>query len=194
MTQKEKLLRKVAWRLRKVTGISPNGLSFIRVFGTPWILLLLIETLSRGNGVLGMVAVAVYFFVVLTDFFDGPLAREMEERGDTTHDVHYGSALDRISDKLLVVFSLIPFGAHPLIVLIVIGESALLYQALYAKDTKKRKATYIGKVKMFLQTFLMPFLLMGVFYENLMLSRVVLVYMGVVALFTMLSIVSHYRK
>ncbi len=194
ISTKEKILRKIALQLRSLTGISPNDLSFARVFLAPWITLLLIETLGRENIKIAVATIILYMFVVLTDLFDGPLARAMQEDGKNTHDVGYGGVLDRVGDKLLIVFSLVVFGAHPLIVLIIIGESLLAYQALHAKTTKKKQATYAGKIKMLLQTFLMPLLLVNVFYENETFALVVTLYMVIATIFTGMSVVSHYRK
>jgi phosphatidylglycerophosphate synthase len=195
ISKKEKILRKVAWRLRSLIGISPNGLSFVRVFGTPWIAILLIETLSRESVLLAILTIVLYSLIVLTDLFDGPLARAIQTKsGVAAHDSGYGGVLDRVSDKLLIVFSLVPFGAHPLIVVIITGESFLLYQALHAQSKKKKQATYVGKIKMLLQTFLLPLLLAEMFIMNPIYIPAVNAYMALTVIFTALSVVSHYRK
>ena len=166
----------------------------MRVFLTPWIALLLIETLKKESFALAIVVLVLYLLAVLTDLFDGPLARAMQEEGDITHNIGYGGVLDRVSDKFLIVFSLVPFGANPLIITIIIGESLLLYQTLHAKTIKKKQATSAGKTKMLLQTFLMPLLLVNIFYENEVFAVVVTSYMTITVFFTVLSVVSHYRK
>ena len=104
ISKKEKVLRKISLRLKKLTGISPNNLSFIRVFLTPWITLSLIEALERDSVTFAITALSLYLIAVLTDLFDGPLARAVQEEGDTKHNVGYGGVLDRVSDKLLIVF------------------------------------------------------------------------------------------
>lgn len=180
--------------LHRTIGITPNGLSLVRIFLTPWITLLLIETLARGSVSLAVASVSLYALVALTDLFDGPLARALVAEEPHSHDVGYGGALDRISDKLLIVFSLVPFGANPFLVAIIIGESALLYQALHATSTKKKQATYIGKIKMNLQTLLMPILLFAHLSGGEGIAMFSFWYAGLSALFTFLSVWSHFRS
>lgn len=175
-------------------GITPNGLSLLRIFFTPWIALLIIETLRTESVLLFWLTIGVYFFAVLTDLFDGPMARAMVARSAESHDVGYGGVLDRISDKLIIVFSLIPFGFDPFIVLIILGESMLLYQALHATTTKAKQAVNIGKIKMTLQTFLMPLLLFSTIYKDVLSPKCIVVFLGLVVLFTFFSVVTHYRK
>ena len=194
MKAKEYVLQKIAlWAHLKI-GITPNGLSLLRIFLTPWIMLLVVETIHTESVMFFWLTLGVYFFAILTDLFDGPLARAMVARSPQSHDIGYGSVLDRISDKLIIVFSLIPFGFDPFIVLIIIGESMLLYQALHATTTKAKQAVYIGKIKMTLQTFLMPVLLISILYTNILPVKYTFVFLCIVVLFTFLSVVTHYKK
>lgn len=195
ISSKERILQKVGLFLYGTFGVSPNGLSMVRIFGTPWVALLVTESIKRHSAVLAILTIVSYVAVVLTDLVDGPLARAIAADPDSTRDVGYGGALDRISDKLLIVFSLIPFGTNPYIVAIIIGESILLHQALFAKTTKAKQATYIGKIKMVLQTFLMPIILLGVFAggSSNTVSLGITAYAALTTLFTFLSVLSHYR-
>lgn len=192
MSPKERVLRQVGMWLHKTTGITPNGLSLLRIFLTPWITLLIIETIRTMSVSYAVAAIVLYFFAVLTDLFDGPLARALVAEGNTEHDVGYGGALDRVSDKLIIVFSLVPFGLNVYVAAIILGESVLLYQALHAKTTKKKQATYVGKIKMTLQTMLMPLLMVSMFVP--VHPYGVTGFMMLVVLFTILSVVSHYKK
>jgi phosphatidylglycerophosphate synthase len=192
MSPKERVLQQIGMWMHRWFGITPNGLSLMRIFCTPWITLLIIETIRTMSAVYAVCALALYVFAILTDLFDGPLARALVAQGTVSHDVGYGGALDRISDKLIIVFSLVPFGFNVFITAIILGESILLYQALHATTTKKKQATYVGKIKMTLQTILMPLLLVSMFIP--MHMYFVNGYMGLVVLFTFLSVMSHYKK
>jgi phosphatidylglycerophosphate synthase len=147
MSPKERVLQQIGMWMHRWFGITPNGLSLMRIFCTPWITLLIIETIRTMSAVYAVCALALYVFAILTDLFDGPLARALVAQGTVSHDVGYGGALDRISDKLIIVFSLVPFGFNVFITAIILGESILLYQALHATTTKKKQATYVGEDK-----------------------------------------------
>lgn len=187
-------LQRISLFFHNVFGVTPNGLSYARIFATPWIVLLIVETLSTKSVALGIATVVIYALVVFTDALDGSLARALRaKRQGISHDAEKGGALDRISDKILIVFGLIPFGINTYAVIIIFGESLLAYEALLFGSTKSKQATYIGKIKMFLQTFLIPLILFEVLFANKMLSTAVFVLFPAAALFTALSVWFHYK-
>jgi phosphatidylglycerophosphate synthase len=193
VSKKEQFLRKVALFIHKKTGLSPNILSLMRIFLSPWIALLVIESLRKESVPLALFSIGLYFVIVVTDIFDGPLARAINDKKEHAHDVGYGGMLDRVSDKMLIVFSLVPFGVGPVTAAIIIGESFLGYQALHAKTVKEKQATSVGKIKMALQTFLMPLLLLDIFVVGDMFRLFVFAYAVLTVFFTFSSVWSHYR-
>ena len=104
--------QKISLFFHNMFGVTPNGLSYSRIFAAPWLMLLIIETLNTKSITLGIVTVVGYTLIVATDALDGPLARALAKQPDILHNAEKGGVLDRISDKLLIVFGLIPFGIN----------------------------------------------------------------------------------
>ena len=193
----EKIFQKIGLFLYHRFHITPNGLSYSRIFATPWIVLLIAESIKAQSVYLGIITVVMYTSVVLTDAIDGPLARALilsEQEQDHPHDMKHGAILDRISDKILIVFCLIPFGMNIFIILIIFGESMLAYQALLSKTLKRKQATQVGKIKMLLQTVLVPVMLLAYVTKNNIFVESVNILLAITAIFTLLSVISHYKK
>lgn len=72
----------------------PNALSTMRILTIPVISLLILHSNSRNYPIL----IAVFFFSILLDFFDGYLARKLDQ------ETELGKILDPIADKLMVFF------------------------------------------------------------------------------------------
>lgn len=102
----------------------PNRLTFFRMLMIPVVVLLLYFTddtpvwAMKYQKILGPLACAIFIVASITDFFDGYIARK---RNIVTV---FGSFLDPIADKFLIVSALIMLMAldrvHPIIVIILV--------------------------------------------------------------------------
>ena len=165
-----KKLDKFVLFLYKKYGITPNMLTYTRIFAAPWLALCVSMAISGKNGIFVIFTLLFYIFIISTDFFDGLLARQILKRpahhndnlkvNEETHDRAYGGMLDRLSDKILIIFLLIPFGLNLFTFLIIGGESILAYEALPSPSHKKQ-ATGAGKLKMLFQALLIPVLILS---------------------------------
>ena len=77
--------------------VTPNQLTLGRIVAIPVVLVLL----YLDQHITNLVAMVVFFFACVTDYWDGMLARQ---RGEVTH---LGRLLDPIADKMLIVAVLI---------------------------------------------------------------------------------------
>jgi len=94
------------------------------------------------------------------------------------------------SHKILIIFMLIPFGLNLFTFLIISAESILAFQALYSPGHKKQ-ATSAGKIKMVLQVFLIPILILQA-VTNFVPEMAVYIYIIITIIFTYVSVYSHY--
>lgn len=184
----QKRLEKFVLHLHKKYGITPDILTYLRIFSAPWLALLVSKILSNKSLVLAIFTVLLYVLIVSTDFLDGILARELSKT--EKHDHTRGGMLDRLSDKIFIIFLLIPFGFNLFTFLIILVESMLAYQAIQA-PAEKKQATRVGKMKMILQAVLIPVLILQA-ATNLIPDMLVYLYIIVVIVFTCASAYSHY--
>ncbi len=184
----KEILEKFVLYLHKHYGLTPNFLTYTRIFSAPWLALLISETIRDKSLKLTIVTIVLYVLVVITDFLDGILARAISK--EKSHDHQQGGMLDRISDKILIIFLLIPFGFNLFTFLIILAESILAFQAIHSPSHKKQ-ASQAGKIKMFLQAFLIPVLILQI-TTNLLPDMFVYVYMIVTIIATYTSVYSHY--
>lgn len=184
----QKRLEKFVLHLYKKYGITPDILTYLRIFSAPWLALLVSKILSNKSLVLAIFTVLLYALIVSTDFLDGILARELSKT--EKHDHTRGGMLDRLSDKIFIIFLLIPFGFNLFTFLIILVESMLAYQAIQA-PAEKKQATRVGKMKMILQAVLIPVLILQA-ATNLIPDMLVYLYIIVVIIFTCASAYSHY--
>jgi phosphatidylglycerophosphate synthase len=126
--------------------------------------------------------------VVSTDFLDGLLARAISKT--EKHDHSHGGMLDRLADKIFIIFLLVSFGLNLFTILIILAESILAFQAIYSPRHRKQ-ATLSGKIKMVLQTLLIPILILQV-VTNFLPEMVVYTYIIITIISTYLSVYSHY--
>ncbi len=185
----KKTLEKFVLFLNQRYDITPNTLTYIRIFTAPWIALLISRILAGKSLGLAIVTLVFYFLIVSTDFLDGILARAISSKGDS-HDHSSGGMFDRLGDKIFIIFVLIPFGLNLFTFIIILAESALAFQAIYSPSNKKQ-ATKSGKLKMVLQTFLIPVLILQV-VTNIIPDMVVYAYIIVTIISTCISVYSHY--
>ncbi len=181
----EKMLKSFVLYLHDKFGITPDILTYTRIFAAPWLALLVSKSISSKSATTALITMALYLLIVSTDFLDGILARNIPE-----HDHSHGGMLDRLSDKILIVFTLIPFGLNLFTFLIILAESILAFQAIYAPEDKKQ-ATKTGKAKMVLQALLVPVLLIRV-VTGFVPEIFFFAYIFCTIAFTYASIYSHY--
>lgn len=184
----KKMIKKFVLFLHKKYGITPDILSYIRIFSAPWLALLISKIISGKSLTLTLITIALYILIVATDFLDGILARAISK--EETHDHSQGGMLDRISDKILIIFMLIPFGLNLFTFLIILAESTLVFQAIFSLSHEKQ-ATRAGKIKMVLQTLLIPILILQTVL-NFVPEMVVYTYIVITIIFTYISVYSHY--
>lgn len=184
----KKILAKFVLFLHAQYGVTPNKLTYSRIFAAPWLALLVSKSISQDFGVLTVLTLIFYFLIILTDFLDGVLARELSQGG--THDHSMGGMLDRLADKMLIIVLLIPFGLNLFTILLIGGESILAYNALRSPDHKKQ-ATKIGKLKMLFQSLLIPALVISR-STNLLPDYGVSIFIIITIILTYASIYSHF--
>ena len=101
----------------------PNTLSGMRILTIPAIVLLIVHSNARNYPIL----IAVYFFSILLDFFDGYLARKLSQ------ETELGKILDPVADKLMVssiLIALVIKANFPLwLAVIIIGRDLLILTA-----------------------------------------------------------------
>jgi CDP-diacylglycerol--glycerol-3-phosphate 3-phosphatidyltransferase len=125
----------------------PNGLTLLRIFLVPFLLVVLL-TKFEGREAVGL---AIFLFAVSTDFFDGWLARR---RGEITT---LGTLLDPIADKLLIsaaFVSLVELGLAPAwMVVVILGREFAVsgLRAIASGQGIVIAASGWGKAKMFSQ-------------------------------------------
>jgi len=181
-------LEKFVLFLHKKYGITPDVLTYARIFAAPWLALFVSKILSNKNLTLAIIFLILYILVVITDLFDGILSRTLSKTEN--HDHSHGGMLDRLADKILIIFLLIPFGLNLFTFLIILAESILVFQTLYSPAHEKQ-AKYIGKIKMVLQAFLIPILVFSAI-TNLIPEMIIYTYIIITIAFTYISIYSHY--
>ena len=94
----------------------PNSLTALRIFLVPWLVVLLLTRTDRG----WFIGLVVFTIAVITDYFDGYLARRRNEQ------TKLGAMLDPLADKLLIsatFISLIELEKAPAwVVAVIIGR------------------------------------------------------------------------
>ena len=183
-----KNLEKLVLFLYKRYSITPDILTYVRIFAAPWLALLISKIISNRNLTLAIITLVIYTLIIFTDLLDGILARAISK--EELHDHSYGGMLDRLSDKILIVFMLIPFGFNLFTFLIILAESILAFQAIHSEGHKKQ-ASKAGKIKMGLQAFLIPILILNLTTSSI--SDIVLyMYIIITIIATYVSVCSHF--
>jgi CDP-diacylglycerol--glycerol-3-phosphate 3-phosphatidyltransferase/cardiolipin synthase len=140
----------------------PNLLTLFRIVLIPLIvgtLYLPGDWVSEPNA--NLIATAIFVLAALTDWFDGYLARKLNQQSA------FGAFLDPVADKLMVAAALIvlvEFGrVDAIVALIIIGReitiSALREWMAHVGDVKSAAVSWIGKVKTAFQMVAIGFLL-----------------------------------
>jgi CDP-diacylglycerol--glycerol-3-phosphate 3-phosphatidyltransferase len=141
----------------------PNGLTLLRIFIVPLLVVVLLTPFSESwfglpRHVLG---VALFLGAALTDFLDGHFARS---RGQVTR---LGQLLDPIADKLLISAALISLVENQLApawaVVVIIGREFAVtgLRSIAAADGVVISASKMGKFKMLLQVLTVALLIVS---------------------------------
>ena len=125
----------------------PNILSIIRIILSPVFLMFYL----KGDPFSKRIALAVFFFAVLTDWYDGWHARKYKSV------TNFGIFIDPLADKVLTSFAFYLFyilGFMPLWMLIIIVLRDIIVTIIRSYDEYKgliMKTSFIAKTKTFIQ-------------------------------------------
>ncbi len=143
----------------------PNRLTLFRVLLIPAVLgsLYLIKFTEKTEHILlyGLIAASFFFLAAVTDFFDGYIARKRNL------ETVFGSFLDPIADKFLVVSCLIMLLSLNrifdwVVIILVLRELYMVSLRLLASNQNiKVPVSWFGKWKTATQMMGMPFLMIG---------------------------------
>ncbi|MFA6585742.1 MAG: CDP-alcohol phosphatidyltransferase family protein [Candidatus Paceibacterota bacterium] len=111
---------------------------------------------------------------------------------EKSNDHSHIKTLDRLSDKILIIFMLIPFGLNLFTFLIISAESIFAFQAIYSKEHPKTDDR-IEKAKIILQVFLIPILILQI-VTSFIPELFVYLYMVITIISTYTSIYSRYSR
>lgn len=149
----------------------PNVLTWLRILAIPLFVVILYFpeftdwlTTAEAN----MVATGIFVVAAITDWFDGYLARRLNQTSA------FGAFLDPVADKLMVAAALIVLvemgRADALVALIIVGReitiSALREWMAQLGHAKSVAVSLLGKVKTTAQLIAIPFLL----YDGLLFN------------------------
>jgi len=140
-----------------------DKLSLSRIILIPVFVSLLIYSKVHPN--LRFVALAVFTVAVLTDFFDGLVARIKKEKSE------FGQIIDPLADKLLLLTTfislyLLDFPLYLWVVLVVVSRDLILLLGVIILHFLKIEITISpsiwGKITTFLQMFIVLWVLIGI--------------------------------
>lgn len=179
------LTKKFILTLHEKYGITPNILTYIKIFSAPWLALFISKILLSKSLTLTIFTLILYILVISTSFLNKILEKAISEKKHK-----YENILDGLSDKILIIFILIPFGLNLFTFLIISAESILALQILYSIDNKKQKDIYT-KIKTTLQLLLIPILILQVI-TGFVPEMVIYIYIIITIIFTYVSLYSHF--
>jgi len=143
----------------------PNGLTLLRIFLVPFLLVVLL-TKFEGRETVGLL---IFLFATATDFFDGWLARR---RGEITT---LGTLLDPIADKLLIsaaFVSLVELQLAPAwMVVVILGREFAVsgLRSIASAQGLVIAASGWGKAKMFTEIVAASLLILAIRHEVFLL-------------------------
>lgn len=143
----------------------PNGLTLLRIFLVPFLLVVLL-TKFEGRETVGLL---IFLFATATDFFDGWLARR---RGEITR---LGTLLDPIADKLLIsgaFISLVELQLAPAwMVVVILGREFAVsgLRSIASAQGLVIPASGWGKAKMFTEVVAASLLILAIRHEVFLL-------------------------
>jgi len=158
--------------------ILPNFLTFLRIFIIPFFLLFCYLPFYF----LHDIAIVLFLFSALTDWFDGYTARKMDKISS------FGAFLDPVADKLIVTvaFMIIISKYHevwiviPIIINIIreILISALREWMAKIGNSHIVNVTYLGKIKTTIQMIAIIILLKQISINRLTIFGIILIYLS----------------
>jgi CDP-diacylglycerol--glycerol-3-phosphate 3-phosphatidyltransferase len=153
----------------------PNGLTLLRIFLVPFLLVVLL-TKFEGRETVGLL---IFLFATATDFFDGWLARR---RGEITT---LGTLLDPIADKLLIsaaFISLVELQLAPAwMVVVILGREFAVsgLRSIASAQGVVIAASGWGKAKMFSEILAASLLILAIRHELFLLPGKVALWLAV---------------
>ena len=145
----------------------PNFLTFLRLLAAPILILYLIIDQSFSGKYFGLI---IFFFIILTDFFDGYLARKFNTESNI------GKVFDPIADKIMVILLFAFFlginSDNPeklfmsLMLILLITREIMISGLREFVSAKKAdlSVTQLARWKTFFQTVLLIFLFFDYIY------------------------------
>lgn len=165
-----------------------DKVSSIRIILIPIFVSLLIYTRSHPS--LRYVAVGVFVLAMLSDFFDGLVARIKKEKSDL------GQIIDPVADKLLLLSAFIslyllsPFTIYLWVVLIVVSRDLIILLGViilhFLKVEVSIAPTIWGKLTTFFQMFTVLWILLGIPYYFFICL--------LVTIFTLISLIDYFLR
>ena len=184
----KELIKKFILTLHEKYGIIPSILTYIKIFSAPWLALLISKILLDKSSALTIFTLIIYILIISTSFLNKILEQKIskiEKKKYQNQDI-----LDSLSDKILIIFILIPFGLNLFTFLIISAESILALQILYSINYKKQKDIYT-KIKIILQALLIPILILQVI-TGFVPEMAIYTYIIITIIFTYASLYSHF--
>ena len=142
-------------------------------------------------------ATAIFFVASVSDWFDGYLARSMQQESS------FGAFLDPVADKLMVVVIIVClvqanpsiFVTLPSIVIVAreISISALREWMAQLGSSATVRVTFIGKTKTFSQMFALGFMIFSEPFLGLPIFQIGLAIYYLAAVLTILSMIIYLR-
>jgi len=133
----------------------PNALSFLRLLGVPFFLLLILVERD-------VAAVVVLGVASLSDLVDGRIARRFNQIS------RLGEVLDPAADRLYILATVIGLAARGIIpwwlLLILVGRDvmlAMMWPAVRARGYASLPVNFIGKAATFCLLYALPLILLG---------------------------------
>ncbi len=142
-----------------------DKLSVSRIFLIPVFVFLLVGYSRFDLDYLRLAAVLVFFIAVLTDFFDGLVARIKQEKSDI------GKIIDPLADKLLLVISFITlyflneFNMPWWVVLVVISRDLIILVGVFVLNFLKTDTPIVPSVWGKLTTFFQMLTILSVLLD-----------------------------
>jgi cardiolipin synthase (CMP-forming) len=173
----------------------PTILTWARIVAIPLVVGVFYVAIDRSTQ--NLIATAVFVLSALTDWFDGYLARKLNQSSS------FGAFLDPVADKLLVCASLLALlhlnRVDMFVALIIVGReiaiSALREWMAQIGAGKSVAVHMIGKLKTTAQMVAIPFLLFdGVLFGIVDTRAVGHVLIGLAAVLTIWSMVYYMQK
>lgn len=185
----KKILEKSTLFLHKKYDITPEILSYIKIFSAPWVALLISKIISSKSLTLAILTLLLYILAISTDFIKEILNKTTLHKIEKEDNVEE-NIFDQIIDRVFIIFILIPFGFNLFTSLIILAESISIFQTLYY-PTHKKQINKTEKIKIILQTLLIPILILQT-VTNLIPDMAVYVYIIITIIYTCMSVYSKY--